>query len=301
MTDKGNKRFIHYKSQQQLALSHGWREYAANKGYRCVERFLVTREGERWIEKEGGFFTVSDFWENKKWPEEKKKRMDGYSQLGKIIGCIHSYFEGIEEEKMLEVKRKGRLARIRFQNLYDFFHKIPVDIKKNLAPETGRLLIRNLPLIAERVHQSELFYERCLDQVGIYSFSHIPLESFIYHKDCWYLTGLHLPQFIAIHEDTFSLMFQIFSQEDGDLKGVETFLTGYLAERELPRKEWDFIFAMAVFPWETIDKLYVLLHNSNLKEITPEQLTAIFKKQMDQETILQFLAHWADLRGRVSY
>ena len=183
-TNKGNKRLLHYKSQQQLALSYGWREYVSNKGYRGVERFLATRDGERWIENEDGFYTVSDFWDQREWPQEIKIRMEGYSLLGKMLGCIHTYFEGIEEDQNAELRKKGMLSRIRFQSLYDFFHKMPSEMKKNLSGETGRIILSNLPSIAERVHRAELFYKSSLD-VDAFSIPQIPLESFINFENRW--------------------------------------------------------------------------------------------------------------------
>lgn len=300
ITNKGNKRLLHYKSQQQLALSHGWRECLADKGYRGVERFLVTRDGKRWVENEGGLYTLSDFWDKREWPGEKKKRMEGYSQLGKMLGCIHTYFDGIEENDVKDLRKKGVLSRIRFQSLYDFFQKIPADLKRNLTTDTAQMIMGNLNSIAEKVQRAEFFYKNSLELTS-FSFPQIPLQSFIHYENRWYLTGLHFPFVIPIHEDTFSLLNQIYCQEKGEVKGVEHFLTGYLSEREISRQEWDSIFAMAIFPWGIVDRLHSILHTGNPKEITPEQIMPIFKKQIEQETVLQFLAHWADLRGRVSY
>lgn len=300
ITNKGNKRFLHYKSQQQLALSHGWREYCSDNGYRGVERFLVTKDQKRWIENEDGMYTLSDFWEQRGWPDEKKKRMDGYSLLGSMLGCIHTYFEEIDGNKFMELRKTGILSRIRFQHLYDFFGKISGDLEKKLPEKTGRIIKENLPSIAERVHRADLFHNRSLN-MDVFSYPEINLESFVNCENRWYLTGLHSPIIVPIHEDTFSLLHQIFLQENGELKGVESFFSGYLTERELSRKEWDSIFAMAIFPWGIVDQLYSTLNASNKKEITPEQITEIFQKQLEQESVLQFLAHWADSRGRVSY
>lgn len=300
ITNKGNKRLLHYHSQQQLALSHGWREYLAEKGYRCVERFLVTRDGTRWVEKEEGYYTLSDFWEPKEWPKEKKKRMEGYYQLGKLLGCLHSYFAELESSKYGDLRKKGMFSRVRFQQIYEYFSKISADLKNKFSKETASFLKSNLPSISERVHRSESFYEKC-KEIDIFSFPQLPLDALVYHQDRWYLTGIHVPYVVPIHEDTYAFIIQIFHQEQKELKGVKAFLSGYLTERELPRKEWDYIFAMSVFPWGILDHLYSLFQKRNQKEITLEQITPIFARQMEQESVLEFLAQWADLRGRVSY
>lgn len=300
-TNKGDKRLSHFSSQQQLALSHDWREYLAENGHRYVERYLVTKVGKREIEDATGRYVVSDYWEVGDECGEKKKRWEGYYDLGRVIGKTHFFFEarGEEENVFPGLQKKGMISRIRFESLYEFLQGISQG-EKSWSHSIKRFLSTNLPLLAERIHKAELFYQSSLEGPSRFSFSQFPLEFFCNHKEKWYVIGNHHPLISPLHEDTFSLLIEINQREKGDLKGIERFLNGYLAERDLSRKEWDFLCSMFIFPWGVMERLYALLKQKNPDEILPEEMTAIFAKQIEQEGILQFIAHWADSRGGVS-
>lgn len=299
-TDKGNKKVLFFNSQQQLALSHGWRESLANHGYRYVERYFATVDGKRWVEGPKGLYALSDYWEPRDWPGEKKKRIEGYERMGELLALIHTYFERAEGSKINIQERKGMLSRIRFQPLYDFLREINGNGKGKLPASTNRFLSANLPMLGERIHKAELFYQKGISQAPSYSLASISLDSLIWHNEKWFLTGLHHSAISRRHEDTFYLLIQIFRREKGQLKGIESFLKSYLSIRYLSPMEWEYLLSLLIFPWETVEQLYGIFKMKNLENITVEDVAHIFQKQMEQESILHFIARWADLRDGVT-
>lgn len=281
LTDRGKKRIIYCQDENLIRWSHSWREYLVNQGFRHVERYLVNGQGEHWISDLAGSYALSDYWEQDyDWSKRNELQMKGYQTFGELLAHIHLCFDNVEEVYRGRYRKKGTLNETRLKSSYRYLHAI---IKEIESRQSDNWLLYNLSRVAERVRKAEALYEASggeNDRTPL-SFAHMPLSSLVYWEPCWYITGLHNPVLVPRHEDTVTLLEQIY--EISDTEGVNQFLSAYASVRRIPVPEKNYLLALLCYPLPVLSGLEGLPQLSEERE----RIIAGFHLQGQREKILR--------------
>jgi hypothetical protein len=283
-TDRGKKRITYWPDENLLCWSHSWREYLAANGFRHVERYLVTKQGMHWISHHTGGYALSDcLEETEKWTEHSEVKIEGYGMIGTLLGHLHLCFENEAMVYRGRYRRKGMLTETRLQNSYRHLYAVTRELRNKKLQATEKWLLYNFSRVIERVRKAEALYAASgveSDRTPL-SFAYIDLASLVRWEGAWYLTGLHNPVLVPRHEDTVSLLEQIY--ESGGREGVDTFLSAYRKVRRWSLEERNYLFALLAYP------LPIIMH-LEVNEYGGESQTEIvnaFTLQGKREELLQ--------------
>ncbi|WP_027414867.1 hypothetical protein [Aneurinibacillus terranovensis] len=291
LTDRGAKRIIYCPDKELFQWSHTWRENLVRRGFRYVERYLATKEDEHWIEDRIGIYALSDYWPPMtQWPEDREIRLKGYESFGQILASIHA--DSCLVDYRGRYRAEGTIGPEKFTNAYQWLQTIMKEKKE------GVRWIHNLPHVTERVQKAEELYlaSKARGDTQRLSFAFVQCSQLVYWEGEWYVTGLHNPVLGPLHEDTVSLLEQIFQAENGQADALHAFLGGYTSVREWPEAEWKYVSALLCYPGRLLQQMLAILGGYRAEE--DDFVQRQFKLQMEREKILHEIALWNEQRGR---
>jgi hypothetical protein len=297
LTDRGKKRITYCMDENLLRWSHSWREYLVALGFRQVERYLATGHGGHWVNDYTGCYALSDYWEkDSTWLRQSSLQTEGYRLLGILLARIHEYFDQQKEVYRGRYRKKGLLNETGFKNSYRHLYTAMSEAKNMQIGATGKWLHYNLSLVKERVRKAEALYEASgveNDRTPL-SFAYFDITSLIYWEQAWYITNLHNPILVPRHEDTASIIEQIY--ETGGAEGVRNFFSAYMNTRKLSVEERNYLLAVLSYPLPIV----IRLENMMFSMETLEALKAAFRLQSHREEALRCFSEMEDVPGEAS-
>ncbi|MED0736426.1 hypothetical protein [Aneurinibacillus thermoaerophilus] len=296
LSDRGKKRITYCTDENLLRWSHHWRECLAASGFRYVERYIATRSGTHWISDDTGCYALSDYWEkDDSWVRHPFWQMEGYSVLGMLLARIHACSDYKIRIVPGRYCTKGILTEAALRNSYRYLDTIMQNLYNRKSAEE-KWLFYNLSRTVERVRMAEALYvaSGVEHDATPLSFAYMELASLVRWEGVWYITGLHAPVLARRHEDTLSLLEQIWRAGGAD--GVQAFLSAYADERRLTVEERNYLLSLLAYP------LPVLLRIKSATSLKDEQesIATGFRLQYQREQLLACVMEMHGLCGEGS-
>lgn len=287
LTNRGKKRIIVCADESVLRWSHRWREYLVLQGFRHVERYLVTSHGAHWIVDDAVGYALSDYWTaDDHWPRRPVMQATGYRVLGELLAHIHMCFDQTHESYQGPYRRRAMVDNALLASKHKQLRTINSTLKRHPTDAWNKWLSYNLSLVEERLRKAEDLYKASgveEDRTPL-SFSYFPLSSLVHWEDAWYLTGLHAPLLAPRHEDTLSVLEQVYGM--GGEEGTRHFLLAYTAVRRLPDREKNYLLSLLSYP------LPILIHLENPSALAENRnnIKIGFRLQSQREHLLRCVA-----------